>query len=182
MVAAARASRGPRAVPALAAIALLVVAGAAAGYRLQGHYSRGRYAYQPGVSYLAKVWALFRTVHDERVGVVGTFGGFFAYPLLGLDDSNRVQYVAERGPHGSFTPIATCPQWRAAVNAAHLTYLVTTPSRDPWNPTVLSSSPETRWTATDPSATQVFSERAERQPLIVFRLRGPLDVASCPAS
>ena len=60
----------------------MLVAGAAAGYRLQGHYLRGRYAYHPGVSYLAPVWALFRTVHDARVGVVGTFGGFFAYPLL----------------------------------------------------------------------------------------------------
>ena len=131
----------------------MLVAGAAAGYRLQGHYLRGRYAYQPGVSYLARVWALFRTVHDARVGVVGTFGGFFAYPLYGLDDSNRVQYVAERGPHGSFTPIATCARWRAQVNSDHLKYLITTPARDPWHPYVLSSSPETRWTATDPAAT-----------------------------
>jgi hypothetical protein len=182
VVAAARASRTGRVVPALAAIALLVIAGAAAGYRLQGHYLRGRYAYQPNVSYLANVWALFRTVHDARVGVVGTFGGFFGYPLFGLDDSNRVSYVAQRGAHGSFTPIATCLQWRTAVNAQHLTYLVTTPARDPWHPSVLSPSPETRWTASDPAATRVFSESAEGQPIVVFRLRGPLDVAGCPAS
>jgi hypothetical protein len=159
---------------------LLVLAGAAAGYRLQGHYLRGRYAYQPNVSYLAKVWALFRTVHDARVGVVGTFGGFFSYPLYGLDLSNRVTYVAQRGPHGSFTPISTCARWRSQVNADHLKYLVTTPARDPWNPNVLSPSPETRWTATDPAATPVFSERALGQPIVVFRLHGPLDVARCP--
>ena len=102
---------------------------------LQGHYLRGRYAYQPGVSYLAKVWALFRTVHDARVGVVGTFGGFFSYPLYGLDLSNHVTYVAQRGPNGSFTPIATCARWRSQVNADHLKYLITTPARDPWHPT-----------------------------------------------
>ncbi len=182
-VATVRGARTRRAVPALAAVALLLVAaGAAAGYRLEDHYLRGRYAYQPGVSSLAKVWALFRTVHDARVGVVGTFGGFFSYPLFGLDDSNRVTYVAQRGPHGSFTPIATCPRWRTAVNAAHLNYLVTTPSRDPWHPTVLSPSPETRWTASDPAAIPVFSELAEGQPVVVFRLRGPLDVARCPQS
>ena len=172
-----------RAIPvagAVAAGAALVLVGAAAGYRLQGHYLRGRYAYQSNVSYLAKVWALFRTVHDARVGVVGTFGGFFSYPLFGLDVSNRVTYVAQRGPHGSFTAIATCPRWRAAVDAAHLTYVVTTPSRDPWNPTVLSPSPETRWTASDPAATPVFTERALGQPIVVFRLSGPLDVARCP--
>ena len=36
--------------------------------RLQRHYLRGRYVYHPDVSYLATVWALFRTVHDARVG------------------------------------------------------------------------------------------------------------------
>jgi len=28
----------------------------------------------------------------------------------------------------------------------------------------------------------VFTERALGQPIVVFRLRGPLDVASCPQS
>jgi hypothetical protein len=170
--------------PALAgaAIGLVLLAGVAAGYPLQGHYLRGRYAYQPGVSYLAKVWALFRTVHDSRVGVVGTFGGFFSYPLYGLDLSNRVTYVAQRGPNGSFTPIVTCARWRSQVNADHLKYLITTPARDPWHPSVLAPSPETRWTATDPAATPVFTERALGQPIVVFRLSGPLDVARCPQS
>ena len=97
-----RASRTPRTVPALTAIAiaLVVLATGAAGYSLQGRYLRGRYAYQPNVSSLAKVWALFRTVHDARVGVVGTFGGFFAYPLDGLDDSNR---VVSTSPHAGRT-------------------------------------------------------------------------------
>ncbi len=168
--------------PALAgaAIALVVLAGAAAGYPLQRHYLRGRYAYQPNVSYLAKVWALFRTVHDARVGVVGTFGGFFSYPFYGLDLSNQVTYVAQRGPNGSFTPISTCARWRSQVNSDHLKYLITTPARDPWRPSVLSPSPETRWTATDPAATPVFTERALGQPIVVFRLRGPLNVARCP--
>jgi hypothetical protein len=168
--------------PALAgaAIALAVLAGATAGYPLQRHYLRGRYAYQPNVSYLAKVWALFRTVHDARVGVVGTFGGFFSYPFYGLDLSNQVTYVAQRGRNGSFTPISTCARWRSQVNSDHLQYLITTPARDPWKPSVLSPSPETRWTATDPAATPVFTERALGQPIVVFRLRGPLDVARCP--
>jgi hypothetical protein len=182
LVALGRRARAPRAIPAVAAIAVVLVAGAAAGYRLQGHYLRGRYAYHPNVSYLAKVWALFRTVHDARVGVVGTFGGFFAYPLSGLDVSNRVQYVAQRGPHGSFTQVTTCARWQAQVNSDHLNYLVTTPARDPWNPNVLSPSPETAWTATDPAATPVFTERALGQPIVVFRLTGPLDASGCPQS
>jgi hypothetical protein len=155
---------------------------AVAGYPLQRHYLRGRYAYQPNVSYLARAWALFRTVHDSNVGVVGTFGGFFAYPFYGLDLSNRVTYVAQRGPHGSFTPITTCARWRAQVNSDHLKYIITTPARDPWHPSVLSPSPETGWTATDAAATPVFTEQALGQPIIVFRLRGPLDPSGCPQS
>ena len=163
---------------AIAVAATLVVA----GYPLQRHYLRGRYAYQPDVSYLARAWALFRPVHNERVGVVGTFGGFFSYPFYGLDVSNHVTYVADRGPHGSFTPITTCARWRAQVNSDHLKYIITTPARDPWHPTMLTSSPETRWTATDPAATPVFTERALGQPIVVFRLRSPLDPSGCPQS
>jgi hypothetical protein len=160
--------------------AAVLLAGAAAGYALQRHYLRGRYAFQPGVSYLARVWALFGHIRNSRVGLVGTFGGFFSYPLDGPDDSNRVQYIARRGPHGSFTAIETCPQWRAAVNAGHFRYLVTTPARDPWRPRPLLDSPDGAWTASDPAARLVYSRRATGQVISVFELRGPLDPASCP--
>jgi hypothetical protein len=161
---------------AAVAAALAVAIG---GYPVQAHYLRGRYAYHPGVSYLAPVWAMFRDIHLSRVGVVGTFGGFFSYPLYGLDLSNRVQYIALRGPHGSFTPITTCAKWRARVNAAHLNYLLTTPARDPWHPRVLSPSPETGWTASDPAAQPVYHENALGQPIVLFRIRGRLHPGAC---
>jgi hypothetical protein len=165
--------------PVLATTLLATLALAGAGYALQRHYLRARYVYQPGVSYLAPVWAHFRDVRNARVGVVGTFGGFFAYPLAGLDDSNRVLYIAQRGPDGSFTPIATCAQWRSAVNRAHLDYLLTTPARDPWHPRVLSPSPENDWTASDPAAQPVYRENALGQPIVLYRIRGPLNPATC---
>jgi hypothetical protein len=158
---------------------VLAIAIAIAGHPLQNHYLRGRYVYQPGVSYLARVWALFRTVHDARVGVVGTYGGFFAYPFFGLDLSNRVQYVAQRGPHGSFTPITTCARWRSQVNADHLDYLIITPARDPWHPKVLSYSPENDWTASDPAAEPIYHEIALGQPIVVYRIRGQFDPSAC---
>jgi hypothetical protein len=173
-VARARAARLALGIAAGAAIALVV-----AGYPLQRHYLRERYVYHPGVSYLAPVWAMFRGVHDARVGVVGTFGGFFSYPLDGLDDSNRVQYVAARGPHGSFTPIATCARWRAQVNSDHLDYLITTPARDPWHPRRLTASPEDAWTASDPAAQPIYRELATGQPIVVYRIQGRLDPATC---
>ena len=161
---------------AIGAAALIVVI---AGYPLQRHYLHRRYAYQPGVSSLARTWAIFRGIHNARVGVVGTFGGFFSYPYFGLDISNPVQYVAARGPHGSFTPITSCPAWRRAVNAGHYRYLVTTPARDPWHPKPLQPSPEMGWTAGDPAAHLIYTRRATGQRIAVFALAGPLNPAGC---
>ena len=173
------AARLTRAHIAIALAAVIAIAAAIGGYALQRHYLRGRYAYQPGVSYLAPVWDMFRTIHHARVGVVGTFGGFFAYPLYGLDVSNRLQYVAERGPHGSFTPINTCARWRTQLNSDHLNYLLTTPARDPWHPKVLKPSPEGAWTASDPAAQPIYHELALGQPIVLYRIRGPFDLAGC---
>jgi len=163
----------------VAVVAAAVLALLLAGYPLQKHYLNNRYAYQPGVSYLAPVWARFRTIHDARVGIVGTFGGFFSYPLYGLDDSNRVQYIGQHGAHGSFTPITTCARWRAQLNSDHLNYIITTPARDPWHPRRLQPSPEDQWTASDPAAQPVYRELATGQPIVVYRIRGPLNPANC---
>ena len=165
----------------LAGAGALLVALVIAGYPWQRHYLKGRYAFQPGISALSHVWALFRGVHHARVAVAGTFGMFFAYPLYGLDDSNRVQYIAARGPHGSFTPIASCRAWRAAVDAGNYRYVVTTPARDPWHPKPLRFSPERSWIASDPAARIVYEHRAFGQLIDVFALSGPLLPDGCPA-
>ena len=171
------AATGLRSAPAaLAAAAAVLVF---AGYPIQRHYLAGRYAYQPGVSSLSGAWALFRHIHDARVGVVGTFGGFFTYPFYGIDLSNRVQYVGERGHSGSFTPIASCRAWRTALNAAGLRYVVTTPARDPWHPRRLMPSPEGGWTASDPAARLVYRRRATGETIAVYLLRGPLNPSAC---
>ncbi|HEY2771923.1 MAG TPA: hypothetical protein VGI87_15210 [Solirubrobacteraceae bacterium] len=161
------------------ALAVALLAVAAGGYIGQRHYLRVRYAYQPGISSLAPTWDRFRRVRNARVGIVGTFGGFFSYPLFGLDDSNHVEYIAHHGAHGSFTPIASCREWRTAVNAADLEYLITTPARDPWNPRTLHPSPEGAWTRSDPAAHRIYSRTVTGQPIEVFQIRGPLNPARC---
>ena len=175
----ARRVRAPSRALAAALACGLVLAGGAAGYAWQRHYLRGRYEFNPGVSSLARVWARFRAAHHVRVGIVGTYGGFFSYPLFGATDSNPVVYIGRRGPHGSFTPITTCRRWRATVNAGHFRYLVTTPARDPWHPKPLHFSPEGAWTAGDPAARLVYSRRAAGQRISVFLLTGSLDPAGC---
>ena len=157
--------------------ALIVLA--AGGYAGERHYLRGRYTFQPGVSSLSTVWVWARSVHHARIGLVGTLGGFFSYPLFGLDDSNHVLYVAHRGSHGSFTPITTCRAWRKTVDAGHYRYVVTTPARSPWNPHALGFSPEGDWTSSDPAARLVLRQVEHGQPISVFELTGPLDPSGC---
>ncbi len=166
----------PRPAPA---IALGLILAAAGGYFWQRRYLSHRYAFRPGVSFLAHVWDHFRDVHHARVALVGTYGGFFSYPLFGLDDSNRVQYVGRRGGHGSFTPITSCAEWRSALNRGRYEYIVTTPARDPWQPKRLTASPEAGWTASDPAARLVYGQTAQGQPIAVYALRGPLHPSSC---
>jgi hypothetical protein len=169
----------PRGRVVLALAGGLALVFAIVGYPWQQQYLRGRYAFQPHVSELARVWALFRGVHHARVGIVGTYVGFFSYPLDGLDDSNVVQYVAHRGANGSFEPIRTCRGWRAAVDRGHYRYLVTTPARNPWNPSHLGPSPEGRWTASSPAAAVIYRRHANGEPVTVFVLHGPLNPAGC---
>jgi len=159
--------------------AAFLAAVALAGYAGERHYLRGRYTFQPGVSSLSTLWAWARGVHNARIALVGTFGGFFSYPLFGLDDSDRVQYVARHGPHGSFTPIRTCRAWRAAVDAGHYRYVVTTPARNPWDPHVLGYSPEGDWTSSDPAARLVFRHLADGRPISVFAINRPLNPGGC---
>jgi hypothetical protein len=162
-----------------AAVGAIVIAAAVVGYPGQRHYLRARYTFDPHVSHLSGVWAFFRHVHHARVGVVGTYGEFFSYPLAGLDDTNQVVYIAAHGPSGSFTPITTCRAFREAVNAAGLDYLVATPERDFWRPDRLRAAPEAGWTTGAPGAQLLFVRHAGGQPIHVFRLEQGLHPATC---
>jgi hypothetical protein len=165
---------------AVAILTPLAFAAAAAGYAGQRHYLDRRYVYQPHVSSLATLWQWFRGVHRARVAVAGTFGGFFSYPLYGTDLSNRVQYIGRRGAHGSFGAVTTCTGWREALAAGDYRYVVATPARNPWRPTVLQDSPEAAWTESDPAARLVFRQAAHGQSIDVFELSGSAGGAGCP--
>ncbi len=118
---------------------------------------------------------------DARIAVVGGRPGFKQYVFYGDDLSNHVQYVADRGSNGAFTPIATdpadptdvpaCEEWRTALNDGDYDYVVIGPDQR-----TLDSPPvEAGWTSSDPAATKL----AERELTSVYRLDGRLDPATC---
>jgi hypothetical protein len=153
----------------------LVLAGVALGYSGTRDYLSHRYTDKHGPDAIYKVWRWARGLHHTQIALVGTLGWFFGYPMWGLDDSNRVAYMGQRGPHGSFRPITNCQAWRTALNRGHYQYVVSTENRIFFT-TELLRTPEVDWTRSDPAAKLVLSPNRAIQ---VFRLAGPLHPDRC---
>jgi hypothetical protein len=175
----ARSRRAQRTAVAAGFVALAVVI-AAIGYPVQREYLRDRYRNDvaatsiPGMD-LDSAYRWARGIADARIGLAGTTAGFLQYGFYGTDLSNRVIYLGMKGPHGSFNAIPTCRAFRAAVNAADLDYLVTSPFLNFLHTGNPISSPEASWLRGEPAVAPI--DRSG--PVTVWRLRGALDPAAC---
>ncbi|HEX6687766.1 MAG TPA: hypothetical protein VF085_03780, partial [Solirubrobacterales bacterium] len=160
-----------------AALALLVVA---IGYPVQRDYLRDRFLNAdaetsiPGM-HLDSAYRWAREVGDARIGLAGTTAGFLEYGFYGTDLSNRVRYLGVEGTHGAFNAIPTCADFRSAVNAADLDYLVTAPFLNFIDPGRPVASPEARWLRGEPAVAPI--DRSG--PVTVWKVRGRLDPAAC---
>jgi hypothetical protein len=163
-----------------AGFAVLALAIVAIGYPVQRDYLRDRFlnadaeASIPGMN-LDSAYRWARDIRDSRIGLAGTTAGFLEYGFYGADLSNRVRYLGIEGPHGAFNAIPTCTGFRAAVNAADLDYLVTSPFLNFIEPGRPVTSPEARWLRGDPAVVPI--ERSG--PVTVWRVRGRLDPSAC---
>jgi hypothetical protein len=152
----------------------------AVGYPVQRDYLRDRYLNDdpatsiPGMR-LDSAYRWARGVRDARIGLAGTTAGFLEYGFFGTDLSNRVRYLGREAPHGAFEPIPSCRQFRAAVDAADLDYLVTAPFLNFIHPGEPIASPEAGWLRGEPAVTPVL----RNGPVTVWRVRGRLDPAAC---
>jgi hypothetical protein len=165
-------------------LAGLLVALVALGYPLQRHYLENRFAndgpeaqWIPGMD-LDSAYRWARDVEDSRIGLAGTTAGFAGYGFYGTDLSNRVRYLGEPGPHGAYNAIGTCAGFRAAVNAADLDYLVTSPFLNFLHPGDPVPSPEARWLRGSDAVSPLLREG----PVTVWRVTGELDPAACAAA
>ena len=86
-----------------------------------------------------------------------------------------VSYLGEKGPHGAFNAIPSCAAFRAAVNAADLDYLVTSPFLNFIHPGDPIASPEARWLRGETAVQPIL----RNGPVTVWRVRGPLDPGGC---
>ena len=161
--------------------AALTLAIVAIGYPVQRHYLQHRFLNDvseeeriPGAHLdSAYIWA--RDIADARIGLAGTTAGFLQYGFYGTDLSNHVVYLGEKGPHGAYNAIPTCTRFRAAVNAADLAYLVTSPFLNFIDPNAPIPSPEARWLRNDPAAKPFLRSG----PVTVWKLEGKLNPSAC---
>jgi hypothetical protein len=164
---------------AVAGFAALAVAAIAIGYPLQRDYLRDRYANEdpetsiPGMR-LDSAYRWARNISDARIGLAGTTAGFLGYGFYGADLSNRVRYLGVAGPRGAYNAIPTCREFRAAVNAADLDYLVTSPFLNFIHPEDPVTSPEASWLRGEPAVRPI----KRSGPVTVWKI-GRLDPAAC---
>jgi len=173
-------SRGAPRGAIAAGFAVLAIAIAAIGYPVQRDYLEDRYANEdpamaiPGMS-LDSAYAWARDVEDSRIGLAGITAGFLQYGFYGTNLSNQVRYLGQKGPHGAFDAIPTCAEFRVAVNAADLDYLVTASFLNFIDPEKPIPSPEATWLQGEEAVTPIDREG----PVTVWRIQGPLDPSSC---
>jgi hypothetical protein len=149
--------------------ALILILLIAVGYPVQRHYLESRYSdpsfTTPGLNAAFK-WA--DDISDARIATTSTR----QYPLFGTDLSNHVQFVGEETAHGGFEPPKTCRTWREELNKGNYDYVITT--RDRLEPGKPLYPEQARWTAG--LGVEVV---LKKPPTIVYKLKGPLDPASC---
>jgi len=168
---------GTRSVTGPAGLITLALAVIVLCYPLQRHYLRDRFgpgSEIPGM-HLEAAYRWSRGLQHARIGIVGTTAGFLQYGLYGTDLSNHVVYLGEKGPHGAYNAIRTCEQFRAAVNAADLEYLVAAPFLNFLSPSSPIASPEAHWLRGDPAAKSLLRSG----PVTVWRIHGKLNPEAC---
>ena len=179
----------PVGVAAVAVAALIAVV--AIGWPQSDDYVKDRYRaataprdFPTGMK-AALAWFNRADLHNSRIAVVGGRPGFKQYVFYGDDLSNRVQYVAHHGPHGSYTPIASeavqlnpgnpsaqaqCREWVRTLNDGDYGYAVIGPDQR----TQSSSPVEAQWTRASGG-----SQLEQRDDVFVFRLDRQLDPSGC---
>lgn len=165
----------------LGGFAALALALVAIGYPLQRHYLEERFRNETvgeGIPEMGLngVYRWTRDQKDVRIGLAGTTAQFAGYGLHGTDLSNHVVYLGERGPHGAFNAIPTCRDFRAAVDAAELDFLLTSPFLNFLAVSEPIASPEARWLRGSAAVSPVLRGR---DGVTLWRVEGELDPTAC---
>jgi hypothetical protein len=157
-------------------VCVLVLVAATAGWAVERSYFKDRYAnVEHDVPYasapraeLAALYGWVRHVSHARIALAGLG---ISYPLVGADLSNEVQYIGHRGPHGEFSDVRTCPEWRRLLTDGHYDYVVISANNSKAGEPVAAS-----WTRSDTAAATLVVRAGTAS---VYRVTGDFDPNGC---
>jgi len=160
-------------------LALTAVVVLGFGFGLQQLYLRDRYL---NTEPLPLLYAWAQHIHDTRIAITGPASND-SYPLDGRDDSNYVQVVGKLGPHGSFSPIVDCREFRRVINAGHYGDVIAITAGNIRDSAAAVSQP-TEWIGQDPAARLIFRRTSyglfpQKIVYSIFHLDGRLHPAKC---
>lgn len=162
--------RDPRPRGVVAVTAVVVLAGAVAGWPVQRHYAANRYRTPTVEVPVGSAFPWARTVRGARIGLTGDV---LQYPLYGPDLSNHVQYVGVRGPRGAFDDALSCTSWQRLLRDGRYRYVVFT--RSAFDPVGSVTGRQLRWTTALRGTTVVADEPTTS----IVRVDGTPGPAAC---
>ncbi len=127
-----------------------------------------------------KAYDYARELENQKIGIVGSSEIIFGqYGFFGGHLNNRVEFIGQKGPHGSLRLATNCRQFRRLINEGEYDYLIMSqytqdsPSAEFWYPIYA-------WVKDDPALKAVVKEPTiVPQPDYVFKVEGKLDPAGC---
>jgi hypothetical protein len=178
-------SRGMVAAAGAVIVLLAVVLGRAQEVQYADHhYTKSTLFLQEGGPQRAYDFA--RNQRHRRIGIAGSSEIIFGqYGFYGGHLDNRVQYIGQPGPDGTYRLAASCRQFRRLVNEGDYDYLILsqyTQDIGPYNAGVPNpyQFPIYAWVKNDPALELVIEEpKIVPEPDYVFKVTGKLDPAGC---
>ena len=158
----------------LVVMTILGVAVVVGAWWLQRDYLERRYS-GGGISNPLVVEAI-RGERDRRIAIQGLF---LQYALDGPDLSNTVDYVADRGPHGTSRDFTSCRAFKHAVNRGGYDYLVVARASYPSYAPPDDRARSLVWAASSEGDGLREVARDDGQ-AVTYAITGRLDPASCP--
>jgi hypothetical protein len=127
-----------------------------------------------------KAYDFARNQQDQKIGIAGSSQIIFGqYGFYGGDLSNRVHYIGQEGPNGTYRLATSCRQFRRLINEGDYDYLIMSqatqdsPEAEYWYPIYA-------WVKDDPALKLVIEEpEIVPQPDYVLKVNGKLDLAGC---
>jgi hypothetical protein len=174
-----RVSRPMAAAAAGAVLLLAVVLGRAQQVQYADHhYTKSTLFLQEGGP--QKAYDFARRRHDKRIGIAGSSEIIFGqYGFYGADLSNRVQYIGQPGPDGSYRLATSCRQFRRLINEGAYDYLIISQYTQD-SPDAPFWFPIYAWVKTDPALKLEIAEpEIVPEPDYVFKVDGKLNPAGC---